>query len=724
MATQVQLRRGTSTQNDSFTGAQGELTFDTTNKRVRIHDGATAGGFELKTENAGGDTLFADNEKAIFGAGSDIEISSNGTSGIIRTGNSSSDIRLESDNRIVICDRAFNETFAVFNDDGDVKLYHNGSKKFETTSTGINVTGTVTADGLTVAQSNPTITITDTDGSTNTTLKTVGSNTELSNPSGGNLRFRTNASELERMRISPDGDISFYEDTGTTAKFFWDASTERLGIGTTTVQADLHLGSASPHIDIGPSAGNRGKVGFDSNNVYIGSTSGTGEIHFKNNISSADSPHSSGDTKMVITDSGVGIGTSSPVNNSNRTTLGLQGVWGGQLDIMVGSTVHAQFGTDNFSSGQSCRIQSQDGIVFKPSSGEAMRIDSSGRVGIGTSTPSQKVEVSNNANSSTWLKVSNTDTGTGAASGVLFGNNSGDTGAISLTSSSAGGNLFLRTLSTNALTLGTNNTERMRIDSSGNLLVGKTTLEYENTDGHIFRNDGFQNSTRSSGNVNDFNRLTNDGEITRFSSDGTTAGRIGVTSNRIFIGSGNTGIFFDNLTDNAIKPWNTDGTATARDAAIDIGHEGERFKDLYLSGGVYLGGVGSANKLDDYEEGTWNPTFTEQSAGTGTYTKIGRTVQVWGEVICDANGAGVNALALSGLPFSVLGDTYRIHLGFDSMNTSANGNNIPTPFNGMMLMQHDQYVRPSSTGGNPYFKSDLFVIGTRVYISGQFETTA
>ena len=32
-----------------------------------------------------------------------------------------------------------------------------------------------------------------------------------------------------------------------------------------------------------------------------------------------------------------------------------------------------------------------------------------------------------------------------------------------------------------------------------------------------------------------------------------------------------------------------------------------RFKDLYLSGGVYLGGTGSANQLDDYEEGTWTP---------------------------------------------------------------------------------------------------------------------
>lgn len=43
-ATQVQLRRGTSAQHSSFTGAVGEVTVDTTNKALRVHDGSTAGG--------------------------------------------------------------------------------------------------------------------------------------------------------------------------------------------------------------------------------------------------------------------------------------------------------------------------------------------------------------------------------------------------------------------------------------------------------------------------------------------------------------------------------------------------------------------------------------------------------------------------------------------------------------------------------------------------------
>ena len=45
MATQVQFRRGSSAENDAFTGALGEVTVDTTNDTIRVHDGSTAGGF-------------------------------------------------------------------------------------------------------------------------------------------------------------------------------------------------------------------------------------------------------------------------------------------------------------------------------------------------------------------------------------------------------------------------------------------------------------------------------------------------------------------------------------------------------------------------------------------------------------------------------------------------------------------------------------------------------
>ena len=51
MATSVQLRRGTTTQNNAFTGALGEASVDTTLDTIRVHDGSTAGGFEITLAN-------------------------------------------------------------------------------------------------------------------------------------------------------------------------------------------------------------------------------------------------------------------------------------------------------------------------------------------------------------------------------------------------------------------------------------------------------------------------------------------------------------------------------------------------------------------------------------------------------------------------------------------------------------------------------------------------
>jgi len=71
--------------------------------------------------------------------------------------------------------------------------------------------------------------------------------------------------------------------------------------------------------------------------------------------------------------------------NANRTTISAQGAWGGQFDVNVGAVNHAQFGSDNFSSGLSCRVQSADGIIFKINGGtEGARLDASGNLNLST----------------------------------------------------------------------------------------------------------------------------------------------------------------------------------------------------------------------------------------------------------------------------------------------------------------------------------------------------
>tara|TARA_Y100001938_G_C7729608_1_gene253971 strand:+ start:37 stop:456 length:420 start_codon:yes stop_codon:yes gene_type:complete len=67
---------------------------------------------------------------------------------------------------------------------------------------------------------------------------------------------------------------------------------------------------------------------------------------------------------------------------------------------------------------------------------------------------------------------------------------------------------------------------------------------------------------------------------------------------------------------------------------------------------IKIGGSGSANTLDDYEEGTWTPSFTNVNSGAtaGTYTKIGR------KVFCTAvlQAGGTASFDITGLPFTAL----------------------------------------------------------------------
>lgn len=51
MSRQIQIRRGSQTEHETFTGAIGEITMDTTNNTLRIHDGATVGGTALAKQN-------------------------------------------------------------------------------------------------------------------------------------------------------------------------------------------------------------------------------------------------------------------------------------------------------------------------------------------------------------------------------------------------------------------------------------------------------------------------------------------------------------------------------------------------------------------------------------------------------------------------------------------------------------------------------------------------
>jgi hypothetical protein len=167
-----------------------------------------------------------------------------------------------------------------------------------------------------------------------------------------------------------------------------------------------------------------------------------------------------------------------------------------------------------------------------------------------------------------------------------------------------------------------------------------------------------------------FDRATSDGTIIDVQKDGTTVGSIGAGGGNLFLTSGVSG--FGTYAD-GIAPATSVGTFSA--GTKDLGSSSIGWRNLYLSGGVYLGGTGSANYLDDYEEGTWTCTPIDESGNssattaTGSYTKVGKVVTVTLSALGNISTSGLTGadnMRLDGLPFTVSG----------SVNGSASCNRV------------------------------------------------
>ena len=395
------------------------------------------------------------------------------------------------------------------------------------TLTGLDVAGTATMDALTVEATS--------DGSGITAGLVSGQNVEIGldrwTGSGSNFhqwQLYTDVDDLQiknvsnnikgtaftsRVNFAANGDISFYDDTGTSQALFWDASAESLGIGTTSPSAKLHS--------------------------FVGASAVTGIY----------------------------------ANNANDAAS-------------TGVLIHAD----------SLRGDTSAYTLFKASNsvGTKMIVQGDGNVGIGTDSPGAKLHVQTSGGNLGAIRTDNPTVSDGTG-------------------------MYLRTTGQAAISWGTGgflgfygngpgNSERLRIDSSGNVLVGATS---DLTDAYLqaggvgiaLRSNKTLAVSRSGATVAQFNRNTSDGEIVAIRKDGTTVGSIGTLSSDIVIGSRNDvgfKIYAPNSdgtssTIHPIKPVNT----AAIDAKMDLGYSGGRFKDLYLSGSISTNSTGGLSITSD-----------------------------------------------------------------------------------------------------------------------------
>jgi hypothetical protein len=529
-----------------------------------LAQGNTTGGTDIAV-GTGDDITFADNSKAIFGAGSDLQIYHHPTDGSFIVDNGTGNLQLDATD-FRVRNTAGTEAMIHANADGAVKLFYDGgaTPKLQTTATGIDVTGSVTADGLTVdgdgliqASTGAKVTIKSTTNFISPN-DVVGSldfvsadynypaqpiknqiRSVATSPSGtGESALFISTTETtnlrDRIKIDYNGDISFYEDTGTTPKFFWDASAESLGIGTSSpdspleIQAATNSSSDTTYLKLYNAGENVGNIDFENGNGSLARITGTKE-----------GAGASANDGILTFSTALDATLSEKMRISSNGNVGI-----GVVPKTGGSTwQHVQFGgTGNLIA------RKDDSIV------DAM--------------------FSNNY----YVNASNADSyiTTGAAARMFINDN-----VISFDQAASGSTDAAITWS-----------EALRIDSSGNLLAGKTATAFGTAGVEASASNGLW-STRSGLPALALNRLSTNGSIADFYQGGAAVGSVGsrggVVSHIILDPrSGGAG-----LTAAGASLFPTDNAGAVSDGAIDLGYSvggtNYRFKDLYLSGTSNVG---------------------------------------------------------------------------------------------------------------------------------------
>ena len=243
------------------------------------------------------------------------------------------------------------------------------------------------------------------------------------------------------------------------------------------------------------------------------------------------------------TNNRVGIGTSSPTASKLQVdgtdgTIARFRTTSGANNTVINITSSDAAGTAGFSVGGNASFPA---MTFENGGSEAMRIDSSGNVGIGTSSPNSKLHISGNANNSSALSDTVTDfalkfdsatTTNYFSNAICFAEGTNVNASIASFDGGSGGAQGL------VFGTGASNTERMRIDSNGEFMINKTAALFNNT-GLDFRvPENELRVTRDGAAPFSLNRINSDGTLVQFAQDGTVEGTISVSGSTVSYNGG------------------------------------------------------------------------------------------------------------------------------------------------------------------------------------------